>query len=198
MHWAKGTEDGGRERVHCSASVEDFTWRFHVCLPDCILGHRRHCARTHVHTRTHARTYGPIASTITPSTCKTFGQQTWCHGIITDCTCTMWKCCVFFKLRRQNCGHIVHRIRSNLHFCVAYFIWSLYRKSFFRRGWRSKLFIHLIHLTKEVMRQFVSKITQKVTNDFNGFFSGNIDNRPMKSSLNQNQGTLIIKPPAVT
>lgn len=48
------------------------------------------------------------------------------------------------------------------------------------------------------MRQFVSKITQKVTDDFNGFFPpGNIDNGPRERSLNQNQGTLIIKPPAV-
>lgn len=49
MHWAKETEDGGKERVQCSASVEVFTWCFHVCLPDCILGQRRHCARTYAH-----------------------------------------------------------------------------------------------------------------------------------------------------
>lgn len=54
MLWAKGTDGGGRERVHCLASVEDFTWCFHVCLPDCILGQRRHCAMTHV--RVHACT----------------------------------------------------------------------------------------------------------------------------------------------
>ncbi len=46
MHWAKETEDGGKERVQRSASVEVFTWCFHVCLPDCILGQGRHRART--------------------------------------------------------------------------------------------------------------------------------------------------------
>lgn len=40
MHWVRDTEDGGKERVQCSASVEVFTWCFHVCLPDCILGRR--------------------------------------------------------------------------------------------------------------------------------------------------------------
>ncbi|CAJ1051454.1 hypothetical protein INR49_012591 [Xyrichtys novacula] len=49
MHRAKDTEDGGKERVLCSASVEVFTWCFHVCLPDCILGQRRHCACPHAH-----------------------------------------------------------------------------------------------------------------------------------------------------
>lgn len=32
----------GEKRMQCSASKEVFSWCFHVCLPDCILGQGRH------------------------------------------------------------------------------------------------------------------------------------------------------------